>query len=67
MTALRILLQLADDKSIEAIEAQDAERSFSAFDPYREMIELEFGRGRNAIGIWQDLVDVHGFPAAIRA
>lgn len=40
---------------------QDAERSFSACDPYREPIELELGRGRNAMGIWQDLVDAHGF------
>jgi hypothetical protein len=25
------------------------------------MIELELSRGRNAMGIWQDLVDKHGF------
>jgi hypothetical protein len=30
--------------------------------PYRELIELALRRGRNAMGIWQDLVDQHGFP-----
>jgi hypothetical protein len=41
---------------------QNTGRSFSACDPYRELIELELGRGRNAMGIFQDLVDVHGLP-----
>jgi transposase len=35
----------------------------SACAPYRELIELALGRGRNAMAIWQDLVDQHGFPA----
>jgi transposase len=35
----------------------------SACEPYRELIELARGRGRNAMAIWQDLVDQHGFPA----
>jgi transposase len=34
----------------------------SACEPYRELIELALGRGRNAMAIWQDLVDQHGFP-----
>jgi transposase len=33
----------------------------SACEPYRELIELALGRGRNAMAIWQDLVDEHGF------
>jgi transposase len=37
--------------------------SASACEPYREPIELARGRGRNAMAIWQDLVDQHGFPA----
>ena len=28
------------------------------------MIELELSRGRNAMGIWQDLVDGHGFRSS---
>ena len=30
-------------------------------EPYGELIALELDRGRNAMGIWQDLVDSHGF------
>jgi transposase len=33
----------------------------SACEPYRELIEAAVGRGRNAMAIWQDLVDDHGF------
>jgi transposase len=33
----------------------------SACEPYRELIEEAASRGRNAMGIWQDLVDDHGF------
>lgn len=35
----------------------------SACEPYREYIEAALGQGRNATAIWQDLVDLHGFPA----
>jgi transposase len=35
----------------------------SACEPYRELIELGLGRGRNAMAIWQDLVTDHGFAA----
>lgn len=33
----------------------------SACEPYREAIELGLNRGRNAMAIWQDLVDQHGY------
>ncbi len=33
----------------------------SACEPFREIIELAASRGRNAMAIWQDLVDDHGF------
>ena len=35
----------------------------SACEAYRELIEEALGRGRNAMAIWQDLVDDHGFSA----
>jgi len=35
----------------------------SACEPYRELIVEAVGRGRNAMAIWQDLVDDHGFTA----
>jgi hypothetical protein len=37
--------------------------SASACEPYRELITEALGRGRNAVAIWQDLVDDHGFAA----
>jgi transposase len=37
--------------------------SASACEPYRELIELELAKGRNAMAIWQDLVTDHEFPA----
>jgi transposase len=37
--------------------------SASACEPYREVIAEALGRGRNAMAIWQDLVDDHGFAA----
>jgi transposase len=35
----------------------------SACEPYRDVIEEAMTRGRNAMAIWQDLVDDHGFTA----
>ncbi len=37
--------------------------SASACEPYRELIEAALARGRDAMAIWRDLVDDHGFPA----
>src|SRR5258706_1063555 len=37
--------------------------SASACEPYRELISEALGRGRNAMAIWQDLVEDHGFTA----
>src|SRR5262245_34945707 len=37
--------------------------SASACEPYRELIGEALRRGRNAMAIWQDLVDDHGFSA----
>lgn len=34
----------------------------SACEVYRELIEQDLAKGRNAKAIWQDLVDRHGFP-----
>ncbi len=35
----------------------------SACEPYRELIQSALAAGRNAMGIWQVLVDDHGFTA----
>ena len=55
-------------------ESSDAERvstpvvpgrapSASACEPFRDVIVDALSRGRNAVAIWQDLVDDHGFQA----
>lgn len=38
-----------------------AHATASVCEPYRELILTALARGRNAMGIWQDLVDGHGF------
>ncbi len=43
--------------------AQSRAPSASACEAYRELIVDALGRGRNAMAIWQDLVDDHGFTA----
>jgi hypothetical protein len=35
----------------------------SACEPYRDLIALALARGRDAMAIWRDLVDDHGFAA----
>ena len=39
----------------------------SACESYREAIELELSKGRNAKGIWQDLVDRSGFAGGYQS
>ena len=41
--------------------------SGSGSEAYRELIELELSRGRNAMGIFQDLVDTHGFTGGYQS
>ena len=41
--------------------------SASACEPYRELMELGLSRGRNAMAIWQDLVDGQGFTAGYQS
>ena len=41
--------------------------SASACEPYREVIELALAHGRNAMAIWQELVDTFGFAAEYKS
>jgi transposase len=41
--------------------------SESICEPFRETIEIGVSGGRNAMGIWQDLVNDHGFSGAYNA
>src|ERR1035437_10524317 len=47
--------------------AQDGQRTASSSEPYRELIELELSRGRNVMGIFQDLVDGHGLTGGYQS
>ena len=51
----------------ETLVPEPAKRRSGAGESYREMIELELSRGRNAMGIWQDLVDKHGFTSSYQS
>jgi transposase len=51
----------------EAAWPEQVSHRFGASEAYREMIELELSRGRNAMGIWQDLVDSHGFTSSYQS
>ena len=51
-----------DDPGASATEPEpNRSASTSTCEPYRELIVAALARGRNAMGIWQDLVDGHGF------
>jgi transposase len=41
--------------------------SASACAPYQDAVELGLSRGRNAMAIWQDLVDTYGFAAGYQS
>src|SRR5262249_62386365 len=41
-----------------------SDQSASACEPYRELIEQGLLVGRNAMSIWQQMVDQHGFPGS---
>lgn len=41
--------------------AQDGQRTASSSEAYCELIELELAQGRNAMSIYQDLIDRYGF------
>ena len=51
----------------EATVPEQVKRRSGASEAYRELIELELSRGRNAMGIWQDLVDKHGFTSSYQS
>ncbi len=56
--------QVSTDSAVLALERMPGRSpSASACEPYRELIEPAVRQGRNAMAIWQDLVDDHGFPA----
>ena len=57
----------ANEVITDFLPEQASKRSAGASEAYREMIELELSRGRNAMGIYQDLVDGHGFRSSYQS
>jgi transposase len=64
--------EVTADRSLEAGLLTPSETSLptlpataaSASEPYRELIENGLALGRNAMSIWQEMVDRHGFTGA---
>lgn len=56
--------EVTTDFGAELTTPPDRSLSSSACELHREAIEVALSQGRNAMAIWQDLVDVHGFPGA---
>jgi transposase len=52
---------VAGNEPVNEAPQRDGSRSASACEPYREFIEAALAKGRNAVAIWQDLADGHGF------
>ena len=73
--AIRVITDSGSDSkaAIEVITDSEpapsprANPSASACEPYRERIEQAVSQGRNAMSIWQDLVDDHGFRSSYQS
>ena len=57
----------AAENTPKAEPKPDRSPSASVCEPYLEAIELGLSQGRNAKAIWQDLVDVYGFPGSYQS
>ena len=61
-------MEVTTDLGPSAVPVEESRRtSASACELYRETIELGLSQGRNAMGIWQDLVDSYGFAAGYQS
>ena len=61
-------MEVATDPGASAAPVEESRQSTaSACELYRETIQLGLSRGRNAMGIWQDLVDHNGFAAGYQS
>jgi len=61
-------MEVTTDPGPSAAPVEESRRTTaSACELYRETIQLGLSRGRNAMGIWQDLVDGYGFAAGYQS
>ena len=66
-TIRRIARELAAEPQSVPEVAADPWRSRSSCEPHRRFIEAEAAKGRNAVAIYQDLVEHHGYDGAYNA
>ena len=63
--AAKPAIEVSTDSEAEKPPRQPSRSpSASACEPYREVIEAALSRERNAVAIFQELVDGHSFPAS---
>ena len=61
-------MAVTTDLGPSAVPVEESRQtSASACELYRETIQLGLSRGRNAMGIWQDLVDGYGFAGGYQS
>jgi transposase len=61
-------MEVTTDPVPSAVAVEESRQtSASACELYRETIQLGLSQGRNAMGIWQDLVDVYGFAGGYQS
>jgi hypothetical protein len=58
-------IEVTSDSGVESSPGRCP--SASTCEPWREWIESKLAAGRNAKGIWQELVDDHGFKASYQS
>jgi len=62
--AIEVTTDFAAEAEPAVLPAPTRSPSASACEPFHELIELGISRGRNAMGIWQDLIDQSAFTGA---
>jgi transposase len=61
-------MEVTTDLVASAVPVEESSQtSASACELYRETIQLGLSQGRNAMGIWQDLVDGYGFAGGYQS
>ena len=61
-------MEVTTDLGPSAVPVEESRQtSASVCELYRETIQLGLSRGRNAMGIWQDLVDGYGFAGGYQS
>ena len=66
-TRSKVATDPTDSKPCTPTEVPESDRTRSACEPHRVFIEEEVAKGRNAVAIYQDLVEHHAYEGAYNA